>query len=584
MRTAKKRKIFAALLTMIVVILLIGSNLQRIQAHNFARFLTQPYYGNAARSRGWSQNSHYGIDFILRWQSVVAAADGQVDQSRWDDPSCHDELECPTGTRGGLGLRVRIRHDNINGEVNYTHYGHLSVARPLGQVSQGEWIGASGDSGKSCERLLPDSNQCDPSYPHGPHLHFEVTHVCGDPTSACSVNPDNAGGEGVPLWSNGEWSGDVALAPTPVARANRRYITLGTFGGETIVDDSTTNTSTFAKGCASVTCPYWYAVTTAGNNTDYLWTYDSDTSTDYWAEWRPNLPSASNYEVLAWMPCGAGGTTTNSNMTIWSAYYYVQSPSQALFGPIKVDQYTLSQYDNTDFRRGCNRWIGLGVYDFPAGTGGVVRVEDGTDETGSNGNLKVAADAVKFVRVNIGWFEAENPFKRVRKVDATGTSHEWIPYVNPTGIYGGQYVSARPNAGSSVTTDIETYSPKIRFNVIFPTAGTYHIWIRGYAGNTWDDSVHAGMNGLVSSTADRISCSQWQQPQWYWCKNTTGGSPATIYVGAPGAAIFELWMREDGFNADKIVITKDPGYDANTTGTNQVPYIFPGDDVSIIDE
>lgn len=577
-------KLHISSLAMLGVAILISISLQNANAHDFARFITQPYYGAAARSRGWSQGSHYGIDFILRWQSVVAAADGEVDQSGWDKPNCHDETQCPTGTKGGLGLRVRIRHNPVNGEVNYTYYGHLSVARPVGQVNRGQWIGTSGDSGNSCEKLLPGTNDCDPAFPHGPHLHFEVTHVCADLSSSCSVNPDNAGGSGTPLWSGGEWSGSN---PTQ-SKATKRYVTLGSYGNITTVDDSPTNTAAFVKGCALASCPDWFSVLNAGYDSDYLWTYDSsDNTEDYWAEWRPSLPSQSNYEVLAWMPCGPGNTA-NANFTVWSAYYYVQVPNQSLFGPIKVDQLTLSQYDATDFRRGCNRWIGLGVYDFPAGAGSFVRIRDDTDETGNGFDRKVGVDAVKFVRVNIGRFEAEKPFKKVKKTDQSGIQHEWIAYTN--GLYGGNYISARQNTGANINTNIETYSPKIRFNVIFPTAGVYHVWIRGYGATNADDSIHAGFLGNVSSTADKIFCSDWNHlnqngsPNWYWCKSTIDGQPATIDIAEPGTSVFELWMREDGFNVDQIVLTKDPSHDEQAISTNSVPFIFPGDDTSEDDD
>lgn len=582
-----KHKILISLLAMLGVAMLISISLQNANAHNFARFITQPYYGAAARSRGWSGTTpkHYGIDFLLRWQAVVAAAEGNVEAAEWDEVNCHDE-GCTTGT-GGLGLNIRIRHNPINGEVNYTYYGHLSVARPFGQVNKGEWIGTSGDSGNSCQAVLANG-QCDPAFPHGPHLHFEVTH--GDPqhsSSLYSVNPDNAGGSGTPLWSGGEWSGSN---PTQ-SKAVKRYVTLGSYGNETIVDDSTTNTATFVKGCALASCPDWFSVTNAGYNSDYLWTYDSsDNTEDYWAEWRPSLPSQSNYEVLAWMPCGPGNTA-NANFTMWSAYYYVQVPNQALFGPIKVDQLTLSQYDATDFRPGCNRWIGLGVYDFPAGTGSFVRIRDDTDETGNGFDRKIGVDAMKFVRVNIGRFEAEKPFKKVTKTDATGTPHYW--QVCPTSpndpcLYPGSsnnsYISARQNTGANIKTDIETYSPKIRFHVIFPTAGVYHVWIRGYATNDSDDSVHAGILSQVSSTATHISCAQWRESEWYWCKSRPNNPPATINVAEVGTSVFELWMREDGFNVDQIVLTKDPDHDEQAMPTNSVPFIFPGDDTSDDDD
>lgn len=217
---------------------------------------------------------------------------------------------------------------------------------------------------------------------------------------------------------------------------------------------------------------------------------------------------------------------------------------------------------------------------------------DQTDETGNNANRKVGVDAVKFVRVNIGRFEAEKPFKKVTKTDAAGTPHSWIvcppPGGTPACLYPGSsnnsYISARDNTGANINTNIETYSPKIRFHVIFPTAGVYYVWIRGYSTNSSDDSVHAGILSQVSSTATNISCAEWRLPpsqaQWYWCNSRPTNLPATINVPEVGTSVFELWMREDNFNVDQIVLTKDPGHDEQAIPTNSVPFIFPGDDTS----
>lgn len=283
--------IIVTLATSVVFLL---ANSKPVAAHNYTAFVASPYYGClndciTLYSQRWTA-THNGIDFLLRWGAVLAAADGNVDRATWNDPNCHNCL---------FGLYVRINH-SVAGETNYTYYAHLSVARTtMGTVRKGEWIGTSGNSGNST----------------GPHLHFEVRHGCataGRPPAGCAVNPDNAGGSGVSLWNDGEWAGANPANSVP----EWRFPTLSTYGGETIIDDNPNNTAGFTKGrnisiaCPPDTCPFWFRVTTAGYSGDYYWTNDNDGVVDYWAEWRPSLPTFGNYEVSAWIPCSGGGGTT----------------------------------------------------------------------------------------------------------------------------------------------------------------------------------------------------------------------------------------------------------------------------------
>ncbi|RZT07562.1 beta-glucanase (GH16 family) [Kribbella sp. VKM Ac-2569] len=73
------------------------------------------------------------------------------------------------------------------------------------------------------------------------------------------------------------------------------------------------------------------------------------------AEWRPDLPSASSYDVYAWVP-------NHSNST--AAAHYV------------VSHATGSSTIDIDQRSGGNRWILLGRYQFNAGTAGYVTISN----------------------------------------------------------------------------------------------------------------------------------------------------------------------------------------------------------------
>lgn len=475
---------------------------------------------------------HYGIDFIMNWESVLAAADGNVEIAGWFNSSCHDEQQpgCGTTSAAGFGLHVRINHGPTDHPYR-TYYGHLSVARTgVATYSQGQWLGTSGDSG----------------YSTAPHLHFEIRHA--GTAQANAVNPDNEGGS--TLWTSGEWAGNSPTTPA----GRRKFVTLGTYGSEIIVDDTSDNTNGFTASCTtSPNCSGWNRVTTAGYSSDMYWVNDNNATATYWAEWRPSLPQAANYRVLAYIPC----TYAES----WQAPYSISDGNNVT--SVIVDQLTL-----------CNQWIELGVAFLPAGTSSYLRITNATQETPAT--RKVGVDAVKFVRVNIGGFETENYRKAV---DRGG--HSWDLSTSVSGYSGSGYMIALPNSGTATDVSIESNSPDMKFNLVFPTAGRYYVWIRGRGNSNTDDSVHAGVENLVISTSYQMSCAEWQQAIWAWCKNRMNSSSAYIDINPPGFYTFNLYMRDDGFRADKILLTADGSYNPVTTPTTEEEYIFPGDDMSV---
>ncbi len=106
----------------------------------------------------------------------------------------------------------------------------------------------------------------------------------------------------------------------------------------------------------------------------------------------------------------------------------------------------------------------------------------------------------------------------------------------------------------------QSSSPRLDYNINFTQTGTHYVWIFGKAGgsNTGSsDSVHAGLNGQGISTSDRISRFN---NSYGWSNNTMDAVKATIEVTETGIQTFNLWMREDGFIVDKMLLTTDPYY------------------------
>ncbi len=142
----------------------------------------------------------------------------------------------------------------------------------------------------------------------------------------------------------------------------------------------------------------------------------------------------------------------------------------------------------------------------------------------------------------------------------TGSNpHHWVngTYANASG---GKSMISTPNNGKLWSNS--TGSPKLSYKVNFAASGIYHLWIRGWGdensnGIGGNDSVHAGLNGLISSTADKIDGFP---TGWHWSNRTRDGVSAKITVPSAGVHTFNLWMREDGFAVDKIVLTKKATY------------------------
>ena len=140
----------------------------------------------------------------------------------------------------------------------------------------------------------------------------------------------------------------------------------------------------------------------------------------------------------------------------------------------------------------------------------------------------------------------------------------WEPTADG-GASGGQALAALPNVGAVVDADYQTYdpkvdSPKLDVRVRFDQAGTYYVWVRGSAGgSTSDNSCHVGLDGREVASAAAVQFDDLDG--WTWSGTTKAGGRATISVPTAGEHTVNVWMREDGFRIDKLVLTRSAGYD-----------------------
>jgi hypothetical protein len=130
----------------------------------------------------------------------------------------------------------------------------------------------------------------------------------------------------------------------------------------------------------------------------------------------------------------------------------------------------------------------------------------------------------------------------------------WTPAATPAGFGGSGAMSATPNTGTQIDANIAATSPELRYAVKFATTGVYRVWLRGHIAVGTDNSAHVGVDGVAVSSADRMSAMS--PDAWKWFNATMDGPAATITISAAGVHTINVWMREDGFSLDRILLTK----------------------------
>jgi hypothetical protein len=139
---------------------------------------------------------------------------------------------------------------------------------------------------------------------------------------------------------------------------------------------------------------------------------------------------------------------------------------------------------------------------------------------------------------------------------------EWVKVTAPAGFSGTGALQAMPNDNALVDEEFVGKTPRIDFEVDFPKAGTYIVWVRGL-GDVEDNSCHIGLDGKAVASADKIAEFE---TEWTWCKDTKDGEDATLKIDAPGKRTLNVWMREDGFVLDRIILTTDTKFTPSGKG------------------
>ncbi len=141
---------------------------------------------------------------------------------------------------------------------------------------------------------------------------------------------------------------------------------------------------------------------------------------------------------------------------------------------------------------------------------------------------------------------------------------EWVPIEEPVGYSGTGAMMAVAASAFAEPTDAYQGSPILIYSINFNEAAEFFIWARGARsvinpGAT--DSFHAGIDGLIEPTGDMIAFEYipggYQDGTWGWQRwaSSEAAAPASVIVQNAGVHDLEIYIRENGYMIDKIVLT-----------------------------
>lgn len=104
------------------------------------------------------------------------------------------------------------------------------------------------------------------------------------------------------------------------------------------------------------------------------------------------------------------------------------------------------------------------------------------------------------------------------------------------------------------------------YKVNFKHTGRYYVWVRAFSAGGEDNGIHVGLDGTWPASGQRM---QWCEGKhkWHWeSKQRTEavhcGEPWKIYldIKSPGEHEIMFSLREDGFEFDKFILTKEKAF------------------------
>ncbi len=183
--------------------------------------------------------------------------------------------------------------------------------------------------------------------------------------------------------------------------------------------------------------------------------------------------------------------------------------------------------------------------------------------------------------------------KRAWHLTTATKRHETANDADPAhveGSSGGAYLEILPDTrhhhGHKLIRG-ENFSPEpgkigiLHYKAHFTNPGRYRVWVRAHSTGSEDNGIHVGLNGAWPASGQRM---QWCEGKhtWRWesaqrTEKNHCGEPGRIWLDIPSAGehVIQFSMREDGFEFDKFILTKDTDF-ARPEGPGPISMVKSG--------
>ena len=116
----------------------------------------------------------------------------------------------------------------------------------------------------------------------------------------------------------------------------------------------------------------------------------------------------------------------------------------------------------------------------------------------------------------------------------------------------------------------------LTYKIQVPEAGRWHVWVRAHPTGTEDNGLHVGIDGTWPEHGKRMQFGG--AKGWVWSdkqrtEKVHSGVAGEIYldIEKPGEHMLHFSMREDGFEFDKFILTRDPKFRPDSALAEEKP-------------